>query len=177
MQDAPLDMRMDESQDRTATEIINRMSEKDLSDIIVRYGEESVKRARKIAHNIRINRPIETTGKLAEIIAEVLPRTGKTHPATRTFQAIRIAVNNELTQLSETLPLLLDLLNPGGRLAIISFHSLEDRIVKSFLNEHARAGYEADLTLLTKKPITAQDDELVYNPRSRSAKLRVAVKK
>ena len=174
---APLDMRMDESADQTAAEIVNRASEKELAVIIERYGEENVKRARKIAHAIRINRPIHTTTELAKIIEKVLHRDGKTHPATRTFQAIRIAVNDELRQLSETLPLVLELLNPGGRLAIISFHSLEDRIVKEFLNEHAKAGYESDLELITKKPITADSEELVFNPRARSAKLRAAVKK
>ncbi|GHU08831.1 ribosomal RNA small subunit methyltransferase H [Alphaproteobacteria bacterium] len=174
--DAQLDMRMDTGQTRTAAEIVNYSSEKDLTDIIVRYGEESVKRARKIAHAIRLNRPINTTGELARIIKKVSPPGGKIHPATRTFQAIRIAVNDELGQLERTLPLLPGLLNPGGRLAIISFHSLEDRIVKNFLNEHAQAGYEADLCLATKKPIVAGATELVYNPRARSAKLRGAVK-
>lgn len=177
IQDALLDMRMDGSSDRTAAEVVNRMSEKDLSELIVRYGEESVKRARKIAHAIRLSRPIRTTTELAQVIEKVSPRVGKTHPATRTFQAIRIVVNDELTQLQETLPIALELLNPGGRLAVISFHSLEDRIVKNFLNEHAQAGLEADIELLTKKPIMAGADELVYNPRSRSAKLRAAVKK
>jgi 16S rRNA (cytosine1402-N4)-methyltransferase len=173
--DAMLDMRMDTGQTRTAAEIVNYSSEKALADIIIRYGEESVKRAQKNAHTIRLNRPINTTGELAKVIEKVSPR-GKIHPATRTFQAIRIAVNDELGQLERTLPLLPGLLNPGGRLAIISFHSLEDRIVKNFLNEHAQAGYEADLRLITKKPITAGATELVYNPRARSAKLRAAAK-
>jgi len=173
---APLDMRMDESQSRTAAEIINRSSEKDLADIIMTFGEENPKLARKIAHAVRIHRPVRTTTELADIITGEVGRRGKIHPATKTFQAIRIAVNDELRQLEETLPLLPELLNPGGRLAIISFHSLEDRLVKRFLSEHAEAGYEADLRLLTKKPVIASATELVNNPRARSAKLRAAVK-
>lgn len=176
MSDGPLDMRMDRSQKRSAAEIVNYSSEKDLAKILVDYGEESPRRAQKIAHAIRLNRPINSTLDLANIIEEVSPRVGKIHPATRTFQAIRIAVNDEINQLKETLQILPRLLNKDGRLAIISFHSLEDRLVKQFLKEHVDSGFEADLRLLSKKPLTASKDELVYNPRSRSAKLRVAVK-
>jgi 16S rRNA (cytosine1402-N4)-methyltransferase len=177
MRAGELDMRMDPSQGQTAAEVVNRSSEKTLADIIVRYGEEKPKTARRIAQAIRLNRPITTTTELANVIQKVLPRTGKIHPATRTFQALRIVINDELGQLERTLPLTLDLLNPGGRLAVISFHSLEDRIVKQFLAEHAGADYEAELSVVTKKPITASPDEIAYNPRARSAKLRVAVKK
>ncbi|MDR2524099.1 MAG: 16S rRNA (cytosine(1402)-N(4))-methyltransferase RsmH [Candidatus Nomurabacteria bacterium] len=177
MNDGELDMRMDQATGRTAAEIVNRSSEKDLRDIIVQHGEESPKTAQKIAHAIRLNRPINTTGELAKTIEKVLPRTGKIHPATRTFQALRIVVNDELRQLEQTLPIAMELLNSGGRLVVVSFHSLEDRIVKRFMNEHAHVGFESELDLLTKKPITASSDELAYNPRARSAKLRAAVKK
>jgi 16S rRNA (cytosine1402-N4)-methyltransferase len=176
--DAPLDMRMDESQAKTAAEVVNRSSEKLLSEIIVKYGEEKPKVANRIAHAIRLNRPINTTKELAAIVARVHHGTGKKiHPATRTFQAIRIVVNDELRQLAEALPIACSLLEPGGKIAAISFHSLEDSIVKDYFNEQSRAGYEATLELVTKKPVTADENEIVYNPRSRSAKLRVAVKK
>ena len=176
MHDGPLDMRMDQNQIWTAWELVNRSSEKDLAKIIVDYGEESPKTANKIAHQIRINRPINSTSELANVIKKVLPRAGKIHPATRTFQAIRIAINDELRQLSETLEILPSLLNDNGRLAVITFHSLEDRIVKQFMNDKSRAGYESEIQLINKKPIVGSDDEIVYNPRSRSAKLRGAVK-
>jgi 16S rRNA (cytosine1402-N4)-methyltransferase len=175
--DAPLDMRMDESQSKTAAEVVNRSSEKALSEMLANYGGESPKAARRIAHEIRLNRPIETTKQLAEIVTRVHHGKGKIHPATRTFQAVRIVVNDELRQLTEALPIAQQLLNKGGRIGVISFHSLEDSIVKNYFNEQSRAGYEATLDLITKKPITASQDEIVYNPRSRSAKLRVAVKK
>ena len=175
--EAPLDMRMDESQSLTAAEVVNRSSEKALADLIVKYGEETPKVANRVAHAIRLNRPISTTKELAAIVARVHHGKGKIHPATRTFQAIRIVVNDELRQLTEALPIACDLLNPGGRIGVISFHSLEDAIVKNYFNEQSRAGYEATLNLATKKPVTADENELVYNPRSRSAKLRVAVKK
>ena len=176
MSDGPLDMRMDQSQSWTAAELVNRASEKDLSQIIVQYGEESVKTASRIAAAIRRNRPIKTTTQLAIVIESVLPRTGKIHPATRTFQAIRIAINDELEQLRQSLEILPELLKPGGRIAIITFHSLEDRIVKQFLYERSQSGYESDFKLVTKKPITASKNEIVNNPRARSAKLRAAVK-
>jgi 16S rRNA (cytosine1402-N4)-methyltransferase len=175
--EAPLDMRMDESQALTAAEVVNRSSEKVLSDMIVKYGEETPKVAKRIAQAIRLNRPITTTKQLADIVTKVHHSKGKIHPATRTFQAVRIVVNDELNQLSETLPIACGLLNQGGRIGVISFHSLEDAIVKNYFNEQSRAGYEATLELVTKKPVTASPEEIVYNPRSRSAKLRIAVKK
>ena len=133
--DAPLDMRMDARLKTTASEIVNHRSAKDLAKIIAEYGEESGKSAAKIARRICLARPIVTTGQLANLIAEIHPRRGKTHPATRTFQAIRIAVNDELGQLKAALPRAMELLNPGGRLAVIAFHSLEDRIVKTYFKE------------------------------------------
>lgn len=175
--EADLDMRMDQSQDLTAADIVNHYSEKELSQIIHTYGEEPPTRAHRIARAIvtrRSSQPITTTIELADIIAQVLPRRGKIHPATRTFQALRIETNDELGQIERTLPLLIKLLAPGGRLAIISFHSLEDRLVKNFLREQTNSGLEAELTVLTKHPIAGTDD--VYNPRARSAKLRAAAK-
>ncbi len=174
--DGPLDMRMDESGAVTAADIVNRASEKELARIIENYGEERRRNAQKIAYAIRINRPIRTTSKLADVIvAQHRGPYQKVHPATRTFQAIRIAVNKELEQLERLLAVMPQLLRPGGRIAIISFHSLEDRLVKQYFSEQAAAGYEASLKLLTKKPIrgVTHDD---HNPRARSATLRAAVK-
>ncbi len=175
--ESDLDMRMDQSQDISAATIVNHYSEKELSQIIRNYGEEPSNRAHRIARAIvtrRAKQPIVTTTELADTIAQVLPRRGKIHPATRTFQALRIETNDELGQIERTLPLLIKLLAPGGRLAVISFHSLEDRLVKNFLKEQLNSGLEADLTVLTKHPISGTDD--VYNPRARSAKLRAAAK-
>jgi len=170
----PLDMRMDQRQTLTAQTIVNSYSERDLADIIKQYGEEP--RAAKIAKAIVTHRPLSSTTELASVVAAVMPRgRQKVHPATRTFQALRLAVNGELEQLAEALPIWIDLLNPDGRLAVISFHSLEDRLVKQALAE-ASIGYEAKLRLLTKKPVIADRQEVVFNPRSRSAKLRSAVK-
>lgn len=175
MHDGPLDMRMDQSRGQSAEELLNTIREDDLVRIIAEYGEESRSRAAKIAHAIVRARTLSTTGQLADVIMNAFGgRRGKIHPATRTFQAIRLAVNDELGQLRETLPLLTDLLNKGGRLAIISFHSLEDRVVKTYFHEQARAGYEATLKELTKKPIEGSHYDT--NPRARSAKLRAAVK-
>jgi 16S rRNA (cytosine1402-N4)-methyltransferase len=173
LSDAPLDMRMDTRQDLTADTVVNSYDEAELSDVLWRYGEEP--KARQIARLIVANRPITNTTQLAKIVSRAWPGHSKTHPATRTFQAIRIAVNDELGLLEQAVPLWIDLLAPDGRLAVISFHSLEDRIVKRVFAERSD-GYEADISLLTKRPVTAQPDELVFNPRSRSAKLRVAVK-
>lgn len=172
--DGPLDMRMDESQTLTADEVVNSYQEAELARIIHTYGEEP--RAKKIASLIVENRPIATTHELAEIVAQAWPEYSRVHPATRTFQAIRIAVNNELELLEQSLPLWLDLLAPGGRIAIISFHSLEDRAVKRFLASQSGNRYDAVLQLLTKQPVTGGADEVVFNPRARSAKLRAAVK-
>jgi 16S rRNA (cytosine1402-N4)-methyltransferase len=172
--DGPLDMRMDTTQPLSAADIVNTYSEDELIRILKEYGEEP--KARSIARNIIESRPIQTTSELAAIVTRSWPGYSKVHPATRTFQALRIAVNDELGLLTQTLPVLINLLNPGGRLAIISFHSLEDRLVKQFLAEHSGNRYDVELELLTKHPITASEHELVLNPRARSAKLRAAVK-
>jgi 16S rRNA (cytosine1402-N4)-methyltransferase len=173
----PLDMRMDQSQQTNADYIVNHTTQTQLTDILRKYGEEP--RASAVAKAIVANRPIKDTSMLAAIIAKTIGfrgRLGKIHPATKTFQAIRIAVNDELDQLAKALPLMLELLSPGGRMAIISFHSLEDRLVKRFFNEMSGNTYDAQLILLTKKPITAGRSEIVSNPRARSAKLRAAAK-
>ncbi len=184
--EGPLDMRMDQSQELTAADIVNKYSLDQLADILHRYGEEP--KARKIAKTIISNRPVTTTTQLAQIVARISYPTkqvsrgprwqgkSKVHPATRTFQALRIAVNDELAMLEQALPVWLDLLKPGGRIAIISFHSLEDRIVKQALADRSGNRYDSELKLLTKSPITASDPELVSNPRARSAKLRAAAK-
>lgn len=170
----PLDMRMDQTQNVTADDIVNRYDEVELRKLIREYGEEP--RAATIARLIVDNRPITTTTGLAKIIAQAWPGHSKVHPATRTFQAVRIAVNSELDQIKQAIPLWVDLLAPGGRIVVISFHSLEDRIVKHTFNELAGDRYDAVLTLLTKQPVMADSDENVFNPRARSAKLRAAAK-
>lgn len=173
--DGPLDMRMDTTQGLTAEKVVNTYSKEELTDILKRYGEEP--KAQQIAALIVGNRPITTTKQLADIAAKAWPGYSKVHPATRTFQAIRVAVNDELGQLEKSLPIWLDqLLAPGGRIAIISFHSLEDRLVKQALAERAGSRYDATLQILTKKPVVASNDEIAFNPRARSAKLRAAVK-
>ncbi len=173
-QEGPLDMRMDQTQTLDAYEIINVYSEKKLANIIKDYGEDP--KYIKIANLIVHNRPIKNTTELAKIVSKAWPGHSKTHPATRTFQAIRIAVNDELNLINKSIPIWIDLLKPGGRIVIISFQSLEDRIVKQALAERSGNRLDAILKLLTKKPIVATKDELVFNPRSRSAKLRAAVK-
>lgn len=170
--EAPLDMRMDSTQALTAEEIVNHWDEKTLADTIYEYGEERL--SRRIARQIVEKRPFGTTTELAGAIAHAYPakaRHGRIHPATRTFQALRIAVNSELKVLEEFLAKAPDWLAPGGRLAIISFHSLEDRIVKYAFRGDAR------LDIVTKKPIVATREEVRENKRSRSAKLRVAERK
>lgn len=171
----PLDMRMDQDQSLDAEAIVNTYSESDLADIIRRYGEEP--KARQIAKLIVGNRPITTTTDLAKVVSKAWPGHSRVHPATRTFQALRIAVNNELELLELSLPLWLQLLKPGGRIGVISFHSLEDRIVKRMFGEVSGDRYDANFNLLTKRPVTARPNELAYNPRARSAKLRVAQRK
>lgn len=173
--DGPLDMRMDQSQTLTAATVVNTYSVDELQRIIKVYGEEP--RARRIAQAIAEARPLQTTQELAEVVRSVMPKGSKTHPATRTFQALRIAVNDELELLKAALPLWVQLLKPGGRLGVISFHSLEDRIVKQVFSELAGDRYDTPLLLLTKHPVTADEQELVFNPRARSAKLRAVVKK
>ena len=185
-QPGPLDMRFDPQQSISAADIVNTWSETELADTLYIYGEEH--RSRRIARYLVRKRPIETTEELAEMVSQAVGgRRGKRiHPATKTFQALRIAVNDELVHLEKTLPQCLTLLRPGGRLAVISFHSLEDRIVKRWMQQEARSyvpdaahplgGYDrtATLELVTRKPITAGPAEQAANPRSRSAKLRIA---
>lgn len=173
----PLDMRMDRSQAATAESIVNTYSREKLIDIIIKYGEEQRGFARRIASGIVDNRPFATTKDLADMIAH-LHRGGwqRTHPATRTFQALRIEVNQELAQVEAVLPLLPRLLHQNGRVGVISFHSLEDRLVKRFFKDQSEAGFEAQLKILNKKPLDGATYD-VHNPRSRSAKLRGAVKK
>jgi 16S rRNA (cytosine1402-N4)-methyltransferase len=173
-QEGPLDMRMDQRQSLTAETIVSSYSEADLAELLKRYGEEP--KARSIAKLIVSNRPIKNTEQLARIVARVYPGHSKIHPATRTFQALRLAVNNELEQLKLALPVWIDLLAPGGRIAVISFHSLEDRLVKQTFAETAGNRYDAVLRLLTKQPVVGDTTEVVFNPRARSAKLRAAVK-
>ncbi len=172
--EGPLDMRMDQSQSLTAADIVNKYPEVELAKILTQYGEEP--KARLIARLIVQHRPIATTTELAKIVARAWVGHSKIHPATRTFQAIRIAVNDELKQLEKSLPMWIDLLNPGGRLAVISFHSLEDRLVKQLFSESSGNFYDSRLRLLTKHPITADKGELAFNPRARSAKLRAVAK-
>lgn len=212
-QSGPLDMRFNPEQSLDASEIVNQWPEDDLADTIYVYGEE--RRSRHIARQIVENRPIETTDALAAIVERAAggksggkskshskgqkgskkggknkkaQQRSRIHPATRTFQALRIAVNRELSQIESVLPSCLPLLKPGGRLAVISFHSLEDRIVKQWMREESATyvkdpttvlgGYDRQpgIKLVTRKPITPTDDEIAHNPRSRSAKLRIAEK-
>lgn len=194
MAPGPLDMRMDPSGPLTADEIVNTWPQEALADLIFRYGEEP--RSRRIARAIVQARPLHNTVALAETVSRAVggQKGGRLHPATRVFQALRIAVNNELGALEAVLPQILTLLVPGGRLAVISFHSLEDRIVKQFIQRESRdcicdlepaagraprapgchCGHRATLRALTRKPIQPQPDEIAANPRSRSAKLRIA---
>ncbi len=184
-QDGPLDMRFDPSQGLTAHDLVNEWDQSALAGVIFRYGEEP--KARAIARAIVAARPIRTTLELAEVIeAAVGGRRGKIHPATRTFQALRIAVNQELEQLERGLSAAVGLLKPGGRLVVISFHSLEDRMVKTFFRRESqdcicppdlpacRCAHVATLRLVTRKPIRPSDEEVRANPRARSARLRVA---
>lgn len=175
-EDGPLDMRMDRTEGRTAADLIRDLPEADLADLIFRFGEERY--SRRIARAVvraRRERPIETTSRLAQIIDHAVParyRHGRIHSATRTFQALRIAVNRELEILEPALRDAVELLEPGGRLCAVSFHSLEDRIVKTTFRSLATAS-DATLKILTKKPVEASENERCRNPRSRSAKLRV----
>ena len=173
--DGPLDMRMDKRQELTAAQVVNHYSESRLVGIFEKYGEMSPGFSRKVARIIRLNRPFTSTLSLANAIANETARS-RIHPATKAFQAIRIEVNDELKQIEQTLPLLPKLMKPGGRCAIITFHSLEDRLVKDYFKQAASLGEESELKIITKKPIVAESLELVNNPRSRSAKLRVAAK-
>jgi 16S rRNA (cytosine1402-N4)-methyltransferase len=190
--DAPLDMRMDPSSDFSARELVNEASERDLERIFRRYGEERF--ARQIARAIgrrRRKQPFERTGELVDTIKAAIPapaRFGEGHPAKRVFQALRIAVNEELDALEDALPAAVEMLRPGGRIAVIAFHSLEDRIVKHFFREAARGctcppdfpicvcGHEPVLRILTPRPVRPSARETALNPRAASARLRVAEK-
>ena len=172
--EGPLDMRMNPKAELTAEQVVNHMSERELADVIYEFGEE--RRSRRIARAIVRSRPIRSTAQLAEVIAAAarpMNAERRIHPATRTFQALRIFVNRELDDLRALLSAAPQLLKPGGRLVIISFHSLEDRIVKDSLREAVRQGH---YRLLIKKPVRAGEEEIDRNPRSRSAKLRAAEK-
>ncbi|HNO83114.1 MAG TPA: 16S rRNA (cytosine(1402)-N(4))-methyltransferase RsmH [Anaerolineales bacterium] len=187
MQDGPLDMRFGINAMMSAEEIVNTFDERELADIIFRYGED--RDSRKIAKAIVMNRPLRTTHELVAVIEKASPRHGdRVHPATQTFQALRIAVNDELAAVEKTLPQAVAALRSGGRCAVISFHSLEDRIVKEYFREQSKdivnPPYEriyeeerkAVVKIINKKPIVASDEEIKDNPRSRSAKLRVVEK-
>jgi 16S rRNA (cytosine1402-N4)-methyltransferase len=171
MADGPLDMRMDTRRGQTAAQVVNEAKEHELADLIYEYGEE--RRSRRIARAIVRGRQITTTGQLARIVASAAPamKQDRIHPATRTFQALRIYVNRELDEIQALMEAAPTLLKPSGRLAVISFHSLEDRIVKDSLRQGAQQGI---WTILTKKPAVAGEEEIERNPRSRSAKLRAA---
>ena len=189
MREGPLDMRMAASGE-SAADLVNTLDEADLANLLYAYGEE--RKSRRIAHVIaaaRATAPIATTTELARLIERAIGRKpGDAHPATRSFQALRIAVNDELGELTRALPQAVELLRPGGRLVVISFHSLEDRIVKQFMKREATdcicpshqpmctCNHKATLKLVTRKPIEAADEEIAHNPRARSAKLRVAEK-
>ena len=172
--DGPLDMRMDTRSGETAEQVVNQEDENELADLIYEFGEE--RRSRRIARAIVRARPIRTTAELAQIVAAAAPsmKGDKIHPATRTFQAIRIRVNDELGEIRSLLASAGSLLKPGGRLVLISFHSLEDRLVKDAFKEAKDAGI---FEVLTKKPMVAGEQEMMRNPRARSAKLRAAEKK
>ncbi len=186
--EGPLSMEMGINE-VSAYDVVNTYEENEIADIIYKYGEERLSRriARAIV-NKRKEKEIETTLELADIVTKCMPSKGKIHPATRTFQALRIYVNQELQEVEELLTNSLTLLENGGRLAMVSFHSLEDRIVKNFFNlksgkDNGVSRYlpklvenNADLKIITRKPVIASDDEILANPRSRSAKLRVAEK-
>jgi 16S rRNA (cytosine1402-N4)-methyltransferase len=173
--DGPLDMRMDPRSERTAEQVVNHLDERELADVIYEFGEE--RRSRRIARAIVRSRPIRSTAHLADVIsAAARPMNSESrriHPATRTFQALRIFVNRELDDLRALLAAAPRILKPGGRVVVISFHSLEDRIVKDAFREAAKQG---SLSVLTRKPLTATEEESDRNPRARSAKLRVAEK-
>jgi 16S rRNA (cytosine1402-N4)-methyltransferase len=171
MVDGPLDMRMDTRSGLTAAQVVNEASERELADLIYEYGEE--RRSRRIARAIVRGRPVTTTGQLSRIVASAAPamKQDRIHPATRTFQALRIYVNRELDEIRALLEAAPTLLKPSGRLVVISFHSLEDRIAKDSLRIGAQQGI---WKVLTKKPVMATEEEMDRNPRSRSAKLRAA---
>lgn len=193
--DAPLDMRMDQTQGQTAADLVNATPEKELADIIYLYGEE--RHSRRVAAAIvraRTEEKITTTGRLAQIVRDALPHSpkDKIDPATRTFQALRIAVNDELGELESVLEQSEEALNPGGRLVVVTFHSLEDRIVKNFMAAKSKpapspsrhlpqaapdASNRLSFTLMSRKPVLPSESEMRINPRARSAKLRAMIKR
>jgi 16S rRNA (cytosine1402-N4)-methyltransferase len=186
--DAPLDMRFDPRRPQTAADLVNSLPERELADLIYRYGEE--RQARKIASAIVKARPITTTGQLSQLVSRVTgsSKQRRIHPATLTFQALRIAVNRELEALESFLPQAVTALSPGGRLAVIAYHSLEDRLVKQYFRQESQdcicpprqpvctCGHQASLKEITRRPIVPQDSEIERNPRARSARLRVVEK-
>jgi 16S rRNA (cytosine1402-N4)-methyltransferase len=172
MSSGPLDMRMDPSQELTAGQIVNDWPAAKL-EALLRASDEP--RANRIAQGIVASRPITDTLQLAAVVKRVYPAHSRRHPATKTFQALRLAVNDELGQIEQSLPLWIELLNPGGRLAVISFHSLEDRLVKQAFADRT-GGYDAELELLAKHPVVPSEAEIDINPRARSAKLRAVAK-
>lgn len=167
MEDGPLDMRMDRSQELTAAELVNRLPEKSLADLIYELGEE--RRSRRIARALVRARPIWTTGRLAEVVEKAVPRTGRLHPATQTFMALRLKVNAELEELGDLLRIVPERLKSGGRFVVVTFMSLEDRKVKQRFQELARAG---QARILTRHVVRPEEEEIRENPASRSAKLR-----
>lgn len=185
-EEGPLDLRLDPTTGQSAAEVVNTLAEEELADLIFQYGEERF--ARRIARRIVVRRPIRTTTELAEVISQAVGgrKGARLHPATRSFQALRIYVNDELGNLEAALPQALTLLRPGGVLAVISFHSLEDRIVKQFLRRESsdcicpprtpicQCGHRAQIIEIERKGITPTESEIAQNPRSRSARLRSA---
>lgn len=185
MADGPLDMRFDPQSERpTAADLVNQLSVDELATLLMRYGEE--KHSRRIAEAIVAARPLYRTAELASAVEQVVKRRTRIHPATRTFQALRIAVNDELATLEQALPQAVDVLTPGGRLVVIAFHSLEDRVVKRFVRRESRdcicppeapactCDHRAALQAITRKPIRPTAEEVAANPRARSARLRIA---
>lgn len=184
--DEKLDMRFSPQAEISAWDLVNELSEKELADVLYKFGEE--RRSRRIARLIVESRPVDTTIQLAGLVKKIVPAKPGHHPATRTFQALRIAVNQEFESIQSVLPLALSVLNKGGRLAVISFHSLEDRIVKNFFRKESKdcicpseqiicnCNHKVVIEIKTRKPVMASDTEIKANPRSRSARLRVAEK-
>jgi 16S rRNA (cytosine1402-N4)-methyltransferase len=185
MTDGPLDMRFDRQSDRpTAADLVNQLAVDELAALLIRYGEE--KHSRRIAEAIAAARPLYTTAELVAVIEQVVKQRSRIHPATRTFQALRIAVNDELSALEKALPQAVNILATGGRLVVISFHSLEDRIVKRYTRRESRdcicppevpvcvCDHRATLRVITRKPIGPTTEEIAANPRARSARLRIA---
>lgn len=186
LREGPLDMRFDSSSKATAADLINNLTKDELVEIFKRYGE--VRHSERIAAMILANRPLHTTAELADLIAAEMGQKGRIHPATQVFQALRIAVNDELAELERGIEAALDVLEPGGRLAIISFHSLEDRIVKHTFRDLSKdcicppaqpvcnCNVRARVRLVTRRAVKASNDEVLSNPRSRSARLRAVEK-